>query len=134
MDEDDFMTPVVFHNLRGYDGQIIIKQITKDFATEDIVVIPTTSEKFISYQIGNLRILDSLQFLSASFDTLVQTLIKDGTSKFLNTERHYPNSDLLFQKGTYPYEFMDVPEKFKLTELSPPENFYSSLTEETVSE
>ena len=30
MDEDDFMIPVVFHNLRGYDGQIIIKHITKD--------------------------------------------------------------------------------------------------------
>ena len=72
MDEDDFMIPVIFHNLRGYDGQIIIKHITKDFATEDIVVIPTSSEKFISFQIGNLRFLDSLQFLSASLNTLVQ--------------------------------------------------------------
>ena len=76
MDEDDFMIPVIFHNLREYDGQIIIKYITKDFATEDIVVLPTTSEKFISFQIGNLRFLDSLQFLSASLDTLVQTLIE----------------------------------------------------------
>ena len=32
MDEGDFMIPVVFHNLRGYDGQIIIKHITKDFS------------------------------------------------------------------------------------------------------
>ena len=86
MDDDDFMIPVVFHNLRGYDGQIIIKHITKDFATEDIEVIPTTSEKFLSFQIGNLHFLDSLQFLSASLDTLVQTLIKDGTQKFPNTE------------------------------------------------
>ena len=82
MDEDDLMIPVVFHNHRGYDGQIFIKHITKDFATEDIVVIPTTSEKFISFQIGNLRFLDSLQFLSGSLDTLVQTLIKDGTQNF----------------------------------------------------
>ena len=59
-----------------------------DFATEDIAVIPTTSEKFISFQIGNLRFLDSLQFLSASLDTLVQTLVKGGTQKFPNTERH----------------------------------------------
>ena len=96
MDKDDFMIPLVFHNLRGYDGQTIIKHITKDFSTEDIVVIPTSSEKFISFQIGNLRFLDSLQFLSASLDTLVQTLIKDGTQKFPNTKRHYPNSDLVF--------------------------------------
>ena len=119
MDEDDFMIPVIFDNIRGYHGQIIIKHITKDFATEDIVVIPTTSEKFISFQIGNLRFLDSLQFLSASLDTLVQTLIKDGTQNFPNTERHYPNSDLVFQNGTYPYEFMDGPEEF----MDNPDNF-----------
>ena len=103
MDEDDFMIPVIVQNLRGYDGQIIIKHITKDFATEDIAVIPTTVEKFISFQIGNLRFLDCLQFLSASLDTLVHTLIKDETQKFPKTERHYPNSDFVFQKGTYPY-------------------------------
>ena len=45
MDEDDFMIPVIFHNLRGYDGQIIIKHITKYFAIKDIVVIPTSAEK-----------------------------------------------------------------------------------------
>ena len=82
MDEDDFMIPVIFHNLRGYDGKIIIKHNAKDFATEDIVVIPTTCEKFISFQIGNLRFLDSLQLLSASLDTLVQTLIKDRPLHF----------------------------------------------------
>ena len=134
MHEDDFMIPVVFHNLRGYDGRIIIKDITKDFATEDTVVIPTTSEKFITLKIGNLRFLDSLQFLSASLDTLVQTLIKDGTQKFPNTKGHYPNSDLAFQKETYPYEFLDGPEKFKLRERPAREKFYSSLSEETLSE
>ena len=74
--------PVIFHNLRGYDGQIIIKHITKDYATEDIEIIPTSSEKLISFQIDNLRCLDSHQFLSASLDTLVQKLIKDGHRNF----------------------------------------------------
>ena len=114
------MIPVIVHNVREYDGQIIIKHITKDFA--DIAnfcklckhcSLSYLSEKFISFQTGNLRFLDSLQFLSASLDTLVQTLIKDRTHKFPNTKLHYPNSDLAFQKGTYPYEFMDGPEKFK---------------------
>ena len=40
----------------------------------------------------------------------------------------------MFQNGTYPYEFIDGPEKFKLGELPPREKFYSILTEETVSE
>ena len=33
---------------------------------EDIKVIPLNSEKFITFQIGNLRFLDSYQFLSTS--------------------------------------------------------------------
>ena len=135
MDEDDFMIPVIFHNCRGYDWHIIIKHITKDFATEDIVIIPVSSEKFISFQIGNLRFLDSLQLLSASLDTLVQALIKDGTQKFPNTKRHYPNSDLSFQNGIYPNEFMDGTEHLNWENYPPPrEKFYSSLAEETVSE
>ena len=105
------MIPVIFHNLRGYDGQIIIKHVTKDYRRN--LVIPTSSEKFISFQRSNLRFLDSLQFLSASLNTLVQTLIKDGTQKFPKTKRHYPNSDPAFQKATYPYEFMDGPENLK---------------------
>ena len=50
---------------------------------------------------------DSLYFLSTSLDPLVQSLIKDGTQKFPNTKRHYPNSDMAFKKRTYAYEFMD---------------------------
>ena len=76
MDEDDFTVPVIYHNLRRYGGQIIIKHITKVFAIEDVVVTPISSEKFISVQVDNLRFLDSRQFLSASLSTLVQSLIK----------------------------------------------------------
>ena len=114
-----WMIPAIFHNLRKYDGQIIIKHIVKDFAIEDIVVIFTSSEKFISFQVGTLHFLDSLQFLSASLDRLVQTVIKYETQKFPNTKRHYPNSDFAFQNGTYPYEFMDGPEEF----MDNPDNF-----------
>ena len=47
--------------------------------------------------------------------------------------RHYPNSDRVFSKGVYPYEFMDRQEKFLLTELPPIDAFYSSLTEASIS-
>ena len=43
--------------------------------------------------------------------------------------RHYPNSDLVFSKDVYPYEFMDGPEKFLLTELPRIDAFCSSLAE-----
>ena len=86
--EDLFMIPVIFHNLKGYDSHLIMQYVTRQYAPNSIDVIPTTSEKFLSYQIGNLRFIDSLQFLTASLDTLAQILAADGRDKFSHTGRH----------------------------------------------
>ena len=126
------MIPVIFHNLKGYDSHLIMQYVTHEYAHNSIDVIPTTSEKFLSFQIGNLRFLDSLQFLTASIDTLVQSLAADGRDKFSHIARHYPDSELVFSKGNYPYEYMDGRDKFLLTELPPIGAFYSSLFEETI--
>ena len=56
------------------------------------------SDKFLSFQIGNLRFVDSLQFLIPSLDTLVQSLAVDGKDKFSHIARHYPDSDLVLQR------------------------------------
>ena len=70
------MISVIFHNLRGYDLHLIMKYVTREYVPNSIDVIPTTSEKFLSFQIGNLRFLDSLKFLTAFLDTLVQSLAR----------------------------------------------------------
>ena len=98
MTEDSYMIPVIFHNLKGYDSHLILQYVTREYAPNSIDAIPTTSEKFLSFQIGNLRFLDSLQFLTASLDTLVQSLATDGRDKFSHTTRHYPDSDLVIAK------------------------------------
>ena len=131
MTEDSYMIPVIFHNLKGYDSHLIMQYITREYAPSSIAVIPTSSEKFLSIQIENLRFLDNLQFLTAALETLVQSFAADGTNKFSHTARHYPDSDLVFAKGNYPYEHMDGRDKFLLTELPPIDAFYSSLSEET---
>ena len=123
----------LFYNLKGYDAHIILQYITRQYASNSINVIHTSSEKFISFQIGNLRFLDSLQFLTTSLDVLVTNLIADGRDKFFHTTRHYPNSDLVFSNCVYPYEFMDGPETFLLTELPSIDVFYSSFTEASIS-
>ena len=105
---------------------------TREYAPNSIDVISTTSKKFSSFQICNLRFLDSLQYLTASLDTLVQSLAADGRDKFRHTARHYPDSDLVFAKGNYPYEYMNGRDKFVLTELCPIHALYSSLSEETI--
>ena len=42
-------------------------------------------------------------------------------------------SSLLTRKGIYPYEYFDSIERFEEEELPPQESFYSTLTEEGVS-
>ena len=117
MNRDNFILPVVIHNLKGFDSHIIMIYIDRNFAPSDIQVISTTSEKYISFQIRSLRFLDSLQFLNASLDSLVQSLAKDGVDKFQQTQRHFPGSDLAFQNDTYCYEYMDSRVKFEETKL-----------------
>ena len=85
-----------------------MQYVTREYAPKSIDVIPTTSEKFLSFQIGNLRFNDSLQLITASLDTLVQSFAADGRDKFSHTAWHYPDSDLVFAKGNYPYEYMTL--------------------------
>ena len=73
MTEDSYMIPVIFHNLKGYDSHLVMHYIIREYAPSSIDVIPTFAEKLVSFQIGNLRFQDSLQFLTASLDTLVQS-------------------------------------------------------------
>ena len=101
------MIPVIFHNLKGYDSHLIMQYVPHQYAPNSIDVIPATSEKFLRFQIDNLRSIDSLQFLTASLDTLVQSLAANGKAKFSQTARHYPDSNLVFAKDNYPYEYME---------------------------
>jgi len=56
--------PVVFHNLRGYDMHLLMESAGK-FKTKSLSCIPDNMEKYISFSLGNLRFIDSLQFLNA---------------------------------------------------------------------
>src|SRR6266516_3407872 len=139
--KDEFFIPIIAHNMRGYDSHIIIKHMEKSFACENIHVIASNTEKFTSFQIGQPRFLDSLQFLSASLDALVSNLKrdleKDGVNRFAHTHRHYPDDgsfSRVIRKGVYPYEHMDDEEKFKETSLPSIDKFFSKLYDETISE
>ena len=92
---------------------------------------------------GSLIFLDSLQFLNASLDRLVNNLSADGAAKFSNTAGYmctrFPNVSkenhgLLLRKGVYPYDYVDAFEKFEETSLPSKEAFYNTLTEEDISD
>ena len=62
--------PIIFHNLEGYDGHLIFRELN-NFKDIDIQVIPKSSEKYMSIIINkNIVFLDSLQFCKASLGTL----------------------------------------------------------------
>ena len=136
--EKKFFLPIFAHNMKGYDGHLIIKHLQKKYMqNEEIQVIASNTEKFLAFSIGQLRFLDSLQFLNASLDTLVNVVAKDDIYKFKHTRRHF-DSDKIFkpviQKGVYPYEFMSDVSKFDKTSLPSIEDFYSRLYDEGISE
>ena len=70
--------PIFFHNLRGYDGHLImrgihhhsVKKLTKKDKAgntfKNIWVKLNNMERYVSFQLGNLRFRDPLQFFGRS--------------------------------------------------------------------
>ncbi|CAL1294548.1 unnamed protein product [Larinioides sclopetarius] len=126
--------PVVFHNLRNYDGHLIMQEIGK-LKDYEISVVPTTMEKYITFSLTkryqkfrvSLNFIDSYQFLSTSLEKLVKNLTVD---KFNILKENFPHRDisLLLRKGVYPYEYMDSFQKFEEPRLPSIQSFESILT------
>ena len=143
--------PVFFHNLTGYDSHLFIKKLGSSNKKENIECIPNNEEKYITFtkniivgQYTNKKgevkdktfkivFKDSLKFMSSSLGALVNNLPKNG---FKNISKYYTPEEveLIKQKGFYPYEFMNIEEKFNDTKLPPREVFYSKLSGKGISE
>ena len=128
-----FYIPVIFHNLRGYDGHFILKGFKRDiFEKGNINCIPNNMERYLSFTIDNLRFIDSLQFMNASLDKLSSNL---STHEFIHTHRHTSSETvhLLLRKGVFPYEYWDGPNKMDENQLPEKQAFFSHLTGENIS-
>jgi len=95
--------PVIFHNLEGYDAHHVFQAV---YSTNKEVknCIAKNMEKYITFTVGGLRFIDSLNFLKASLDTLVKAMPKELLKTKCCSARH----GLLCKKGIYPYEHMDA--------------------------
>ena len=132
--------PVFFHNLRGYDSHLIMQGIHRYAGKKSIRVISNNMEKYVSFQLGNLRFLDSLQFLGpgASLDVLAANLtefphLKEQFEKVWSLG-DLNDVNLLCQKGVYPYSHIKNFEVFEETRLPPKEAFKNDLTGEDISD
>ena len=90
--------PVIFHNLKGYDGHLLMQAMARVHG--EIKCIPTNTEKYISFSLGNLRFIDSVNFLLSSLDKLVI-----GCNEFPITKKIVQDlrqQRLFLKKGIYP--------------------------------
>ena len=103
--------PVIFHNLRGCDSHLIIKEISK--SDVKVSVIPNGLQKYMAFTINrNLVVfIDSMQFMNSSLDSLVKNL-SDNDFKYLSEGFSGEFLKLVKQKRVYPYEYMDSFKKF----------------------
>ena len=87
-------TPVIFHNLSGYDSHLFVKNLGK--SEGNIKCIPNNEEKYISFSkdivvgeyenkkgekkkiMHEIRFIDSFKFMASSLDSLVGNLAKSG--------------------------------------------------------
>ena len=142
--------PVVFHNLKGYDAHHLMQAMSN--LKKEVKCVANNMEKYITISVDGLRFIDSLNFLLASLDSLVEVKVKgvkEATSKLKDREMKYKekikeefkitstlsnDSDLLYKKGIYPYEYIDSWAKFSETSLPKKEDFYSKLNDEHITE
>ena len=133
---------VVFHNLRGYDGHLLMKKIGTLCAAKDgieIECLPRGLEDYLSFAIvisghvsWRIRFIDSCQFLMASLEQLAQSLQKESMHAI---QKHFDRSELelVMRKGVFPYDFMDS--WSKLQEVLPSKDaFYSQLNDTHISD
>ena len=131
--------PVIFHGLRNFDGHIICQSIGEyEMKRRGIKCIPQNMERYISFSLGDLRFLDSYQFLSSSLECLTENLkTTGGLSNFKHFSSEFTNdneANLLLRINVYMYDYMNDESRFLETSLTPKEAFYSDIKKVHISD
>nr|QTE03832.1 MAG: PolB [Lanius cristatus densovirus] len=125
MNNQNFML-IYFHNLRGYDSHILLKEFSKFQNPGNISVGGKSFEKLdmMKYKGARLRIkiLDTFPHLSTSLANLV---------KECKTWKHTPAEDR-GSKGLFPYSWFNSLEKFNQPMPTTKEDWFNDLTREHV--
>ena len=126
------------HNAKAYDSQLILFE--GKLEPKRIFFIGN-KEKYIGYSIGRLRFLESLQFLNASLDTLVLTLVSDDDTSILHRfpflSKHFSIPDhfnLLMRNSVYSYFYMHSVACLTETTIPDITKLHNTLRDEYLSE
>ena len=133
-------TSVFFHNLENYDAHLFVRALGLVDEVLSIKCIPNNEEKYISFSFKfeleggrkhEIRFLDSFKFLKDALGELVKALPKEDLKE---TFRFFgEKSELVSQKGFYPYELMDGFDKFK-KQLPKKTAFFSRFKQEKIND
>ena len=132
--------PIFLHGFSNYDSHFFLEGL-KDVENPsefNIKGLPYNTERFRTLEILNFLFLDSCAFFSGSLAGMVEELVRSD-HKFPLLEQSglfytQEQRGLLLRKGVFPYELLTSVGKFTELEQFPPiSDFYSSLTNSTVS-
>ena len=127
------LIPVFFHNGSNYDFHFLIEELMKyEDKYNKVKLLSKSSENYISIDYGSnykkLRFLDTYRFMLKGLSDIAKSM-----DEFPILEKEFEgDTDLLKQKGFYPYEYMNSSKKFKDKKLPEVEQFYSKLKRETI--
>ena len=117
--------PFYFHNGSGYDNHLFFNELIKH-SNNEIKLLANTDEKYISFDFGCIRFLDSYRFMAFPLD-YSGGLLSSDQCKFLNS---HEDLSKINRKGIYPYDyiqgrsFQDIERVMKETELPPRKCFF----------
>ena len=119
--------PVVFHNLKGYDGHLIVQALATE-RVQNLHVLPENMERFKSVSFGLYRLIDSNQLMPGTLEGHLAALPEEERS-ILHRCFHRPEwKVVLKRKGVMPYDWYDSPEKYHHSRLPAKPLWYNRLT------
>ena len=116
------ISPVLFHNLSGYNSHLFIKTLGNSesyiscIPNNEVNCISFTKQVIVDKFVNKegrkvnvkreLRFFHSLRFMASSLDKLSSNLKID---QFLNLKKYYSDNQLslLLRKGEYPHDYVD---------------------------
>ena len=138
----DKRLPIIFHNFKGYDCHLLIKDLCDSIDDlQTVHLIPKSLEQYSSVWTEKFKFIDSLQHLPHSLEQLTENLVNDGVHN-LKPLQDYINSEwegdenkfqLLTRKGVYPYSYMTSVDCLNHT-LPSKEKFFNDLNNEECSD
>ena len=73
----------MFRKLRGYDSHTRLTLAFELCGTDNhITAIPTSMEKFMTFEIGDVQVIDAFQLMASSLETLSDNLITQSTDNY----------------------------------------------------